>query len=68
MAAQISLHDVFLIHVSQVNRSTKRRAGLTFRYMPASSYFNRSIPAYRTEGLVAPFGWGIRSKVNAIPV
>jgi len=49
MAAQISLHDVFLIHGSRVNRSTKRRAGLTFRYMPASSYFNRSIPAYRTD-------------------
>ena len=55
MAGQISLHDVFLIHGSRVNRSTKRRAGLTFRYMPATSYFDRSIPAYRTEGLVVDF-------------
>ena len=34
MAGQMSLHDVFLIHGSRANRSSKRRAGLTFRYMP----------------------------------
>lgn len=55
MAGRISLHDVFLIHGSRANRSTKRRAGLTFRYMPSTSHFDRSIPAYNTEGLVADF-------------
>lgn len=54
-AGQISLHDVFLIHGSRVNRSTKRRAGLTFRYMPATSHFDRSIPEYRTVGIASDF-------------
>jgi hypothetical protein len=55
MAGQMSLHDVFLIHGSRPNRSSKRRAGLTFRYMPSTSHFDRSIPAYKTEGLPANF-------------
>jgi len=55
MAGQLSLHDVFLIHGSRANRSSKRRAGLTFRYMPATSHFDRSIAAYHTEGVVADF-------------
>jgi hypothetical protein len=55
MASQLSLHDVFLIHGSRPNRSTKRRAGLTFRYMPATSHFNRSIPPYKKEGLATDF-------------
>jgi hypothetical protein len=55
VAGQMSLHDVFLIHGSRTNQSTKRRAGLTFRYMPATSYFDRSMSAYRTEGLIADF-------------
>ena len=55
MAGHMSLHDVFLIHGSRANRSTKRLAGLTFRYMPSTSHFDRSIPAYQTKGLVADF-------------
>jgi len=42
-AGQMSLHDVFLVHGSQPNRSTKRRAGLALRYMPATSLFDRSM-------------------------
>lgn len=42
-AGQLSIHDVFLIHGSPANRSTKRRAGLAMRYMPTTSYFDRSI-------------------------
>jgi hypothetical protein len=42
-AGQMSLHDVYLIHGSNANRSTRRRAGLALRYMPASSHFDRQM-------------------------
>ena len=35
-----SLHDVYLFHGSKANYSGKRRAGLTYRYMPATSLFD----------------------------
>jgi Phytanoyl-CoA dioxygenase (PhyH) len=41
-AGQFSLHDVFLIHGSEPNRSPNRRAGFVARFMPASSVFDRS--------------------------
>jgi hypothetical protein len=41
-AGQFSLHDVFLIHGSGPNRSSRRRAGFVIRYMPATSLFERS--------------------------
>jgi ectoine hydroxylase-related dioxygenase (phytanoyl-CoA dioxygenase family) len=44
-AGQLSLHDVYLVHGSPANRSDKRRAGLALRYMPATSYFDRTIPS-----------------------
>jgi hypothetical protein len=40
---QMSLHDIYLIHGSNANRSDKRRAGVAIRYMPATSLFDRSI-------------------------
>jgi hypothetical protein len=40
---QMSLHDVRLIHGSRANRSRRRRAGVIFRYMPATSLFDRSL-------------------------
>lgn len=43
-AGQISLHDVFLVHGSNANRSANRRAGLVYRYMPSSSLFDRDVP------------------------
>ena len=45
-AGQLSLHDVYLIHGSNANRSDKRRAGIAIRYMPATSLFRRdnSVP------------------------
>ena len=42
-AGEFSLHDVYLIHGSQANRSAQRRAGLVFRYMAASSLYDRSL-------------------------
>ena len=36
-----SFHDAYIIHGADANNSGKQRAGLTFRYMPATSHFNR---------------------------
>jgi len=46
-AGQISIHDVYLVHGSGVNRSDKRRADYAIRYMPAASRYVRdpSFPA-----------------------
>ncbi|MEM8648405.1 MAG: phytanoyl-CoA dioxygenase family protein, partial [Pseudomonadota bacterium] len=53
---QMSLHDIYLIHGSNANRSTKRRAGLALRYMPASSYFDREMfPPSEKSGLRIDF-------------
>lgn len=37
---QISIHDVYMIHGSRPNASSRRRRGLTFRYMPTTSHFD----------------------------
>jgi Phytanoyl-CoA dioxygenase (PhyH) len=42
-AGQFSLHDVYLIHGSEPNRSAHRRAGFVARFMPATSEFDRSV-------------------------
>jgi ectoine hydroxylase-related dioxygenase (phytanoyl-CoA dioxygenase family) len=42
-AGQMSLHDVYMIHGSNPNRSTRRRAGLAIRYMPGTSLFDRRV-------------------------
>ena len=39
-AGQFSLHDVYLVHGSEPNRSSKRRAGYVCRYMPTTSHFD----------------------------
>jgi hypothetical protein len=44
-AGQVSIHDVYLIHGSAPNQSDKRRAGMTYRYMPASCHFDRALAA-----------------------
>ena len=40
---QMSLHDVYMIHGSNPNRSPRQRAGVAIRYMPGSSLFNRDL-------------------------
>ena len=40
-AGRFSLHDVYLIHGSNANRSANRRAAFVIRYMPATSTFER---------------------------
>ena len=42
-SGQFSLHDVYLIHGSDANRSAKRRAAFVIRYMPATSLFERFV-------------------------
>ena len=41
-AGQVSLHDVYLVHGSEPNRSDRRRAGFICRYMPTSSHFDHA--------------------------
>lgn len=45
---ELSIHDCYMIHGSAPNVSTKRRAGVALRYMPASSLFDRTEKATRT--------------------
>lgn len=40
---QMSLHDVYMIHGAEANRSARRRTGVALRYMPASSEFRRDL-------------------------
>jgi ectoine hydroxylase-related dioxygenase (phytanoyl-CoA dioxygenase family) len=40
-AGEFSLHDVFLIHGSNANTSSRRRGAFVIRYMPATSVFER---------------------------
>ena len=40
---QMSLHDVYLIHGAEPNRSGRRRTGIALRYMPGTSVFERNI-------------------------
>lgn len=54
-AGQMSLHDVYLIHGSNPNRSTRRRAGLAIRYMPATSFFDRSAGLDASAGYKVDF-------------
>jgi ectoine hydroxylase-related dioxygenase (phytanoyl-CoA dioxygenase family) len=39
---QVSLHDVFLLHGSEANASDRPRRGMTLRFMPTSSVFDRA--------------------------
>ncbi len=40
---QVSLHDIYLIHGSEPNRSAKPRRGMTLRYMPTTSVYRRDL-------------------------
>ena len=40
-AGQISLHGVYLLHGSEANDSGKPRRGMTMRFMPGTSVFDR---------------------------
>ena len=40
-AGQMSLHDVYLLHGSEPNHSPRPRRGMTLRFMPTTSYYDR---------------------------
>jgi hypothetical protein len=65
-AGQMSLHDVYLIHGSNPNRSPRRRAGLAIRYMPATSVFDRGGTADASAGYMVDFSkrpiWLVRGE------
>ncbi|MBT6273051.1 MAG: phytanoyl-CoA dioxygenase family protein [Chromatiales bacterium] len=42
-AGQVSLHDVYLAHGSEPNHSDQPRRGMTLRYMPTTSRYDREI-------------------------
>ena len=48
-AGQISLHDVFLVHGSEANLTEQPRRGMTLRYMPTTSVFNRELAVQQGE-------------------
>lgn len=48
-AGQISLHDVYLLHGSEANRSDKPRRGMTMRFMPTTSLFDRELAREKFE-------------------
>lgn len=39
----ISFHDVYTMHGSEPNNSGTRRAGLTIRYIPTTSHYDREL-------------------------
>lgn len=50
---QVSVHDVYLAHGSEPNRSAHRRAGVTYRFMPGGALFDRALSAkqHREKGV-----------------
>jgi len=64
---QMSLHDVYMIHGANANRSGQRRTGVALRYMPTSSVFERDLrPADGKTGLSLDFAnrplWLVRGR------
>ena len=50
-AGGVSIHDPYLVHGSEPNRSEKRRIGLTLRYIPTTTRITRDAwPAYLCRG------------------
>lgn len=53
---EMSLHDVYMVHGAEANRSDRRRAGVALRYMPATSVFERNLnPANGKSGIPVSF-------------
>ena len=46
-----SIHDVYLVHGSNRNDSGKRRGGLVYRFMPATSHYDRALARRQVEEL-----------------
>ena len=48
-AGQISLHDVYLVHGSEANHSSHSRHGMTLRFMPTTSVYNRQLAQKKSK-------------------
>ncbi|MDC1286845.1 phytanoyl-CoA dioxygenase family protein [Gammaproteobacteria bacterium] len=59
-AGQISLHDVYLVHGSEANRSPARRMGLVLRILPATSFYNHNSGKIK-EDAGSPHGYSQRA-------
>jgi hypothetical protein len=55
---EFSLHDVYMVHGANPNTSGRRRAGIVFRYMPATSHYDRDLARQQEEEM------GLKSMVN----
>ena len=42
-AGELSMHDVYLVHGSNPNRSARRRAGYAMRYFPSTTFYDREM-------------------------
>ena len=42
-AGELSMHDVYLVHGSNPNRSARRRAGYAMRYFPGTTFYDREM-------------------------
>jgi ectoine hydroxylase-related dioxygenase (phytanoyl-CoA dioxygenase family) len=52
----MSMHDVYMIHGAEGNRSGQRRTGVALRYMPGSSVFERQLdPVQGQSGVPVSF-------------
>jgi ectoine hydroxylase-related dioxygenase (phytanoyl-CoA dioxygenase family) len=48
---QMSLHDVRIVHGSEENTSSHPRRGMTLRYMPLTSVFDRRLAATQSKSM-----------------
>jgi ectoine hydroxylase-related dioxygenase (phytanoyl-CoA dioxygenase family) len=51
---EFSAHDVYLVHGSAPNTSGARRAGVTFRYLPTTSHYDRDLARRQHRELGVP--------------
>ncbi len=58
-AGHFSLHQANLVHGSNENHSTARRAGLVIRYMPATSLFTREEDEARVQRSLMKTGYTV---------
>lgn len=50
-SGQFSLHDVYLLHGSEPNRSARSRRGMTMRFMPTTSVFDRALARQKAQSM-----------------
>lgn len=67
LPGQMSMHDVYMIHGANANRSARRRTGVALRYMPGTSVFERNLdPVQGRSGVPVAFAtrplWLLRGR------